>query len=123
MCVDEQAKRHLRRTLNRLTHSPLDKSHPDELISSSVYCNNGRIFENHLSNLYDIISNQRLVGYWGRIGHFSARYQEQISWKAVDKTSSHLSSAKIFVSKWVSEECGVRTSLRNWEHRYEWMFP
>mmetsp|Transcript_13196 Transcript_13196/g.15354 ORF Transcript_13196/g.15354 Transcript_13196/m.15354 type:complete len:101 (+) Transcript_13196:160-462(+) len=55
----EQAKRHLRTTLNRTTHSPLDKPHPEGPIS--VYCNNIRIFDNLSSNLYVIIRNQRFV--------------------------------------------------------------
>ena len=42
--MDQRAKRHLRTTLNRTTHSPLDKSHPDGPIS--VYYNNVRIFAN-----------------------------------------------------------------------------
>lgn len=74
--MDQRAKRHLRTTLNRTTHSPLDKSHPDGPIS--VYYNKIRIFDNLSSNLYDVISNQRLVDYWVHICRFPAEYQETI---------------------------------------------
>jgi hypothetical protein len=115
--TDQKAKRHLRTTLNRTTHLPLDKSHPDGPIS--VYYKNVRIFDNLSSNLYDVISIQRLVDYWVHIGRFPADYQNRISWKSVENTSAILSSAKRrFVSKWVSEECGVSTTLTKWNHRY-----
>jgi hypothetical protein len=61
----------------------------------------------------------RLVDYWVHIGRFSADYQNRISWKTVERTAAILSAAnKRFVSKWVSEECGVSTTLTKWNHRY-----
>ena len=120
--MDQRAKRHLRTTLTRTTHLPLDKSHPDGPIS--VYYNNARIFDNLPSNLYNVISNQRLVDYWVHIGRFPAAYQHRISWKTVERTAAILSAAKkpLLLASGFSEECGSKYYSYKMESSvYQWL--